>query len=82
MWKISEQDRIILRQLAKKANKEIQDKWAAQDLIGKESSEAAAARNAISKEALARYAKMAAPRFTFVELIYMIGIVNGKIKER
>lgn len=79
---ISEQDRILLRQLAKKALAEIDGAVTAAGLDGISTSEAAAARAVIHRELLAKHEARILPKFNLPQLVYMIGVVSGRIKER
>lgn len=80
--KLSEEDRTILFQLAKRARKEIHDGWKDAGVAGKDSSEAAGIRDSISRAALGRVKPLLKPRFTFADLLYEIGVQEGRLKDK
>lgn len=80
--KMSEEDRILLRQIAKKARKEIHDQWDAAGLYGKDTSAAAGQRDKIARAVFRKTEPYLKPKFTFSQLLYFVGILEGKIKER
>ncbi|QAX92306.1 hypothetical protein HWC07_gp054 [Pantoea phage vB_PagM_LIET2] len=80
--KMTEDDRILLRQIAKKARQEIYDRWEAAGVRGKDTSAAAGERDQIARAVFQKTKPYLQPKFTFPQLLYFVGILEGKIKER
>ena len=79
--KLSEDDRVFLRQLAKKASKEIHQRWNEAGVAGQSTSEAAGVRDGISREVLTRTKVLLRANMNFYHLLFYIGVVNGNRKD-
>jgi hypothetical protein len=65
-----------IRATARQCWGEIQEAWKA------EKARNAKQRDIINRRILLSYEKRINPRFTFYQLIYHIGVINGALKER
>jgi hypothetical protein len=80
--KRSEADSLVLYHLAKNARKEIHDLWQAAGVVGKDTSEAIGERNTIARAVLKKTEPLLKPRFRFSDLLYEIGVQEGRLKDR
>lgn len=80
--KRSEEDSLVLYHLAKNARKEIHDRWNAAGIAGKQTSEATGERSEIAREVLKKTEPLLKPRFRFADLLYEIGVQEGRLKDR
>ena len=79
---MSEEDRSILYHLAKKARAEIHQQWNDERLVGKDTSEAVGRRDEIARAVFAELKPLLKPRFNFSDLLYEIGVQEGRLKDR
>lgn len=79
--KLSEDERVFLRQLAKKASKEIHQRWKEAGVTGQSTSEAAGVRDRISRDVLQKTKPLLRPSMNFYQLLFYIGVVNGRTKD-
>lgn len=79
--KLSEDDRVFLRQLAKKASKEIHQRWNEAGVAGQSTSDAAGVRDRISREVLTKTKALLRANMNFYQLLFYVGVVNGRTKD-